>query len=118
MELTLELSQLKRPATSQLPTIWQQNINPMLNLPIAAVLGGISGTVTNTAGTPLTGATITVSGNTMKTTARGPLAYFNKPSAPGTYIVTATAPGYNAVSATVTVPTNGAGARKDFVLSR
>lgn len=117
MEITLELNQQKRPAASKLPTLWEENRNAMLNLPIAAALGGISGTVVSSTGAPLTGAVITVSGNAMSTAARGPKAYFNKPSAPGTYTITASAPGYKSVSATVVVPSTGAGGRRDFVLT-
>lgn len=117
MEITLELSQRKRPSTSQLPALWRDNRDAMINLATAAALGGISGTVTSANGAPLTGATISVSGNTMATSARGPLAYYNKPSAPGTYAVTASAPGYTSVTATVTVPANGQGVTRNFVLS-
>jgi carboxypeptidase D len=117
MEITLELNQQKRPPTSELPKVWNENLSAMLNLPIAAVLGGISGTVTSSTGQPLRGAEVTVAGNAMKAVARGPAAYFNKPSAPGSYTVTASAPGYAPQTATVVVPQGGAGAIKNFVLS-
>lgn len=115
-EVTIEISSRKRPATSSLPGIWQANLNAIVQFPIAAALGGISGTVTNSAGTPLTGAVVTVAGNTLRTTARGPLAYYNKPSAPGTYSLSVSAPGYQTATASVLVPSDGSGVKKDFVL--
>lgn len=118
MEITLELNQQKRPPITQLPKIWNENFDALLNLPVAAVLGGIQGTVTTSAGEPLKGAQITVAGNTMPAVARGPAAYYNKPSAPGTYTLTASAPGYASQTVTVTVPSSGAGVVKNFVLSR
>lgn len=119
MEITLELNQQKRPAASRLPTIWAENFQALLNFPIASVLGGISGTVVAADnGQPLTGATISVSGNTMLVAARGPTAYFNKPSAPGSYRLTASAPGYTPQTVSVTVPANGNGAVANFVLQR
>jgi hypothetical protein len=119
MEITLELNQQKRPATSRLPTIWQENFKALLELPVASVLGGISGTVVAAdSGRALTGATVAVAGNTMVVTARGPAAYFNKPSAPGSYRVTASAPGYASQTVTVEVPASGTGGVANFVLHR
>jgi hypothetical protein len=118
MAITLELNQAKRPPASQLAKIWGENLNAMLNLPISAVLGGIQGTVTTSGGQPLRGALITVAGNTFSTGARGPAAYYNKPSAPGTYTVTASAPGYVSQTVTLTVPNSGGGVTRNFVLTR
>lgn len=118
MAITLELNQAKRPPASQLSKIWGENLNAMLNLPIAAVLGGIQGTVTSSSGQPLRGALISVAGNSFSAAARGPTAYYNKPSAPGTYTVTASAPGYVSQTVTLAVPNSGAGVTRNFVLTR
>lgn len=116
MDITLELSQDKFPDPSTLATQWADNLNPLLALPITAVLGGISGQVTDSNGTPIKGAVITVDGIAMKSAARGPLAYYNRPLAPGSWTVTVQAPGYKPASATLTVPANGQGLRQDFKL--
>lgn len=118
MEITLELSQDKFPPASELPQQWADNMNPLLALPVAAVLGGISGQVTDAAGVPLKGASITVDGVLMRSAARGPLAYFNKPLAPGSWTVRAQAPGYIGATVAVTVPADGRGVRHDFKLVR
>lgn len=118
MDLTLELSEDKFPAASTLQSQWTDNLNSLLALPLVSVLGGVSGTVTDTSGKPLRGATVTVDGVLMKSAARGPLAYYNKPLAPGTYTIRATAPGYSSAEASVTVDVNGQGVKQDFQLVR
>jgi carboxypeptidase D len=118
MDLTLELSQDKYPAASTLSTQWSDNLNPLLALPITSVLGGVSGQVLNGAGNPIKGATVTIDGSLMKGAARGPLAYYNRPLAPGSYTVRVQAPGYRGASATVTVPANGQGVKQDFKLEQ
>jgi hypothetical protein len=118
MEITLELSQDKFPPASTLPQQWTDNLNSLLALPVAAVLGGVSGQVTDAAGVPIKGATVTVDGILMKSRARGPLAYFNKPLAPGSWTVRVQAPGYLAAAVAVTVPADGKGVRHDLKLVR
>lgn len=118
MAITLELSQDKYPAASTLAQQWADNVNSLLNLPIASVLGGVSGTVTDTDGTPIKGAVVTVDGVLMKGSARGPFAYYNKPLAPGSYTVRVSAPGHRSATATVTVPASGQGVKQDFRLAR
>jgi hypothetical protein len=116
MEITLELSQDKFPDPSTLASQWADNLNPLLALPISAVLGGVSGQVTDTAGNPIKGATVNVDGITMKGAARGPLAYYNRPLAPGSWTIRVSAPGYLPASAAVAVPANGQGVKQDFKL--
>jgi len=118
MDVTLELSDEKFPAVSTLSSQWSDNLNSLLSLPLVSVLGGVSGTVTDTAGKPLKSATVTVDGILMKSAARGPLAYYNKPLAPGTYTIRATAPGYKSAEGLVTVGVNGQGVKQDFQLVR
>lgn len=116
MDITLELSNDKFPAASTLASQWADNLNPLLALPITSVLGGVSGQVLDSAGNPIKGASVTIDGVAMKVAARGPLAYFNRPLAPGSYTVRIQAPGYRAASATVVVPSNGQGVKQDFRL--
>lgn len=117
MDITLELSQDKFPEPSTLAAQWADNLNPLLALPITAVLGGVSGQVTDSAtGNPVKGATVTVDGVSMKSAARGPLAYYNRPLAPGSWTITVSAPGYKPASATLTVPASGQGVKQDFKL--
>lgn len=118
MDFTLELSQDKFPAAETLPEQWADNLNSLLALPITAVLGGLSGQVTDALGTPIKGAVVSVDGILMKGKARGPLAYYNKPLAPGSYTVRVQAPGYRSATATVVVPSSGQGVVQNFQLVR
>ena len=118
MDITLELSHDKYPPASTLPSHWSDNRDSLLALPITAVLGGVSGQVTDTTGAPIRGATITIDGISMKSSARGPLAYYNRPLAPGSYTIRVQAPGYRPTSATVAVPRNGQGVVQNFTLAQ
>ncbi len=116
MDITLELSQDKFPPANTLASQWADNLNPLLALPSAAVLGGVSGQVTDSEGTPIKGAIVTVDGIAKKGAARGPLAYYNRPLAPGSWTIRVSAPGYLPASAAVTVPADGKGVKQDFKL--
>lgn len=51
-------------------------------------------------------------------TLTGKLGYYYRPLAPGKYTIEVTQKGYKPVKATVTIPTNGKGAVRDFVLKK
>lgn len=116
MDVTLELSDEKFPAASTLASQWADNLDPLLALPVTAVLVGVSGQVLDSEGNPLKGASVTVDGITRVTAARGPLAYYNWPLAPGSYTLRAAAPGFRGSAVTVTVPASGQGVQHDFRL--
>jgi carboxypeptidase D len=118
MDITLELSQAKYPPTSYLRTMWADNVNALLALPITAVLGGVSGRVTDGSGAPVAGAVVSVAGISKSTRSRGATGYFNKPLAPGSYSVSVSAPGFRSKTQAVVVPANTTGAVANFVLAR
>jgi carboxypeptidase D len=119
LEITLELSQAKYPATSYLKTMWADNLNALLTLPTLAVLGGVSGRVVAAdTGAPLAGAVVSIDGIAKSTKTRGATGAFTKPLAPGSYTVHVTAPGFRTATTTVVVPTDGSGAAADFTLVR
>jgi hypothetical protein len=84
-----------------------------LNAPVAP--GTLQGTVTDSAtSAPINGATVTAGANTTTTTASG--FYVFGEIAPGTYSVTASAPGYNNSAATSAVVTSGGTTTQNFAL--
>eukprot|EP00775_Hariotina_reticulata_P009515 gene9515-9680_t len=118
MEITLEVNSEKDSNPSKLPRLWQQNVNALLNLPIVAVLQGASGRVLSASdGSPLA-ATVKVEGlQYLKTPTNAQTGYWNRPLAPGTYNLTASATGYQPLSVSLKVPASGAGAKHTFRLS-
>lgn len=117
MEITLELSNTKYPPANRLPQLWNDNKAALLALPLAAALGGVTGTVKSAAAdkSPLP-ATIAVEGIAWRTAAHLPFGFYARPLAPGQYTLTASYDGYVAVSKVVTVPENGSGVKLDFRL--
>ncbi|CAG9465131.1 unnamed protein product [Pedinophyceae sp. YPF-701] len=114
-DLTLELSNAKHPPESTLHKVWKENADALLALPLEAGFGGLRGAVVEAgdegatgpwrflrrlmrdahsgAGTPLR-ATIEVEGIDFAVTSGETFGQFYRPLAPGTYSVTASAPGY------------------------
>lgn len=118
LAITLELSQSKWRPEGELPSLWQENREALLALPLAAGLGGISGTVVSAGdGSPLP-ATVMLDGIAWNTSARMPAGYFNRPAAPGSYTLRIVHPGYQPASAAVTVPEDGSGVVANFQLAR
>ncbi|KAF6253377.1 hypothetical protein COO60DRAFT_1286678 [Scenedesmus sp. NREL 46B-D3] len=116
MAITLELSEAKWRPEGHLQALWEENREALVALPLAASLGGISGTVVSAAdGSPLP-ATVMLDGIAWNTSARLPTGYFNRPAAPGVYTVRVVHPGYQPASAAVTVPEDGSGVVSDFTL--
>jgi carboxypeptidase D len=103
-ELTLELSQGKWPNASLLRGIWENNQWAIANFTLAATYGSAWGTVKgvsevnrNRAARPIGGARVRVEG-IAKHLKSGPLGDFYRPLAPGKYVVTAEADGYEVSS--------------------
>lgn len=113
MDITCEVSNVKWPAATQLPTYWAQNQESMLSY-MEFVHRGIHGMVSSPTGTPLN-ASITVAGNA-KVMHTSPLGDYHRLLLPGTYSVTASATGYIPQTVTITVPASGS-TTYDFVLA-
>ncbi|XP_050440945.1 carboxypeptidase D isoform X3 [Adelges cooleyi] len=115
-EITIELSCCKYPPSSVLATEWENNRESMLSY-LENVHMGIKGLVQDENNNPIPGATITVSGinHSVKTTERGE---YWRLLLPGTYTVTASAPGYGpSIRYNVTVKNeNASNSSVNFVL--
>lgn len=127
MELTLELSPSKWPDEHQLPMLWENNRDALLAFPLAAAYGGVWGTVREEGRLRgkkgqelprLGGANITVVGNNVSVVSREGLGDYYRPLAPGRYTVRVTKEGYKPFTVNLTVPTDGSGAQRHFVLAR
>jgi len=104
MEITIELSDVKYPPASQLPTFWDQNKDALVAY-MEKVHVGVKGKVTATNGQPLD-ATITViqKNHPVKT---NPLnGDYYRLLLPGTYTLQASSPGYISSQQTVVIPAN------------
>ncbi|HNZ06972.1 MAG TPA: M14 family zinc carboxypeptidase [Candidatus Cloacimonadota bacterium] len=106
IDLTAEIGNNKWPPASQLPTFWGYNQESMLAL-IEFAQKGARGTVTSVAGLPLLDATITVAGNAKVTGTNPGLADWYRLLLPGSYSITAAAPGYIPQTVQLSVPTTG-----------
>lgn len=114
MDITIELGDTKWPPSSQLATYWSQNQESMLSY-LEFVQKGVYGTVTNSQGTPLA-ATIHLNSTGIDVNTDPQVGDYHRILLPGTYTITASAVGYNTVSATVTVPVSGS-VMHNFILT-
>ncbi|GMH33717.1 hypothetical protein BSKO_01551 [Bryopsis sp. KO-2023] len=116
LDITLELSENKSPPAHTLYELWLDNKNSLLDMPIAAVFGGLSGFVKDVSGYPLN-ATISVENIAFTTTSRPTLGDYYRVLAPGVYTVSVHAEGYLRSTAEITVPEPfDEGVVHDFVL--
>lgn len=114
-EVTIELSDIKKPPESQLPVLWNNNRESMLNY-LEAVHIGIRGRVTDSVtGRPLR-AVIRVEGINHPVYSDSELGNYHRMLLPGTYTIVATAPGYKRVTIPNVVVTNAAATRVDIQL--
>lgn len=110
-ELTIECSNTKLPAGSQMPTFWNYNKNSIFAF-VNQCLNGIHGTVVDAASkAPIGDATITIVGHddqysTVST--QLPAGDFHRPIKAGTYNVRITKNGYEPYETQVTVADNAA----------
>ncbi len=103
-EITMEVSDIKNPASSELPSFWDYNKEAMLSY-IEWLYTGIQGTVTNTQGEPLD-ATITITSHDKDNShvVTNPLnGYYIRMIEPGTYDVTYSSEGYISQNHEITV---------------
>lgn len=116
-ELTLELSDEKGIAPSQLSNHWIENREAMVIYPIAATLGILSGVVIkDVSGEPLK-ARIVVEGIRFDIFSETTFGNYYRILAPGNYKVTAEADGYESKVANVNVPREwDKGVVQDFYL--
>jgi PKD repeat protein len=104
-EFTLEISNTKKPAASQLPNFWNYNYRSFLNYTQQA-LYGIHGVVTDACSGEPVDAQIIIDNNTnndsyVKTDPR--VGYYARPIKGGTYSVTYSANGYTPQTLSITV---------------
>lgn len=116
MEITLELSSNKYPNQSSLPTLFEDNLQAMLELPLAAAWAGASGFVKDIKGAPLV-ANISVVDISTHVTSSAAFGDFYRPLAPGQYMLVAEAYGYITGRHAVDVPEDGSGIHHNFTLS-
>ncbi len=115
MDITMEISANKWPPAYQLPAFWEENKEAMLAY-MEFARRGIHGRVTSAAGTPLD-ATISVQGNAKVTHTDPARGDYHRLLLPGTFTVTASAPGYQSHTELITIPAGGE-AGHDFVLAQ
>jgi len=102
MELTLEISEPKTPSASELPRIYQQNKQSILEFIRATALDVLHGRVTDSNGAGIEGATVSIKGIDHPFATRDG-GYFVRPLAPGKYTAVVEKRGYKTVEKVVTV---------------
>lgn len=117
MDVTMELSNVKYPAASQLAGYWDDNRESLLAY-IEKIHTGVTGVVTSgRTGLPIEDAAITVTGRTgFSVYTEGQFGEYHRILLPGTYTLTASKSGYTSKSASVTIR-SGSKAVLDFVLN-
>ncbi|CAN8208091.1 unnamed protein product [Coccothraustes coccothraustes] len=114
-EVTVEVGCEKFPLEEELFTIWHENKGALLNY-MEMVHRGIKGIVSDKFGNPIKNARISVRGIQHDVTTAADGDYWRL-LPPGTFIISAQAPGYSRVMKRVTIPTRMKQAgRVDFVL--
>jgi hypothetical protein len=115
MDITMEIGNNKWPSASQLPTFWNQNRESMLSY-MEFVHRGLHGTVHSEEGAPLV-AEISILDNYKLVHTDSNAGDYHRMLLPGSYEVTASAPGYLPRTETLTIPASGS-LEHDFVLSQ
>lgn len=101
MEITIELSMVKWPAASELPSFWDQNREAMIAY-LQQVHKGVKGLVTDVNGSPLSNVSIYVDSRAIPVFSDEHGEFYRLLVAKD-YTITAVLPGYHNVSQTVTV---------------
>lgn len=118
-EITLELSEEKNPPPSTLPQLWNDNLQALLNYATESVFGGISGYVVSAETKEPIVATISIDGIDKTISSRASFGQFNRPLAPGNYVVRVAAEGFQSAATKVTVPNElGKGVELNVRLSK
>jgi carboxypeptidase D len=113
MHVTIELSETKKPSTSQLATLWNNNRESMLAYMEAAHLG-VRGVVTD--GRNPVHARVSVAGNTQPVFTDPDAGDYHRMLLPGTYSLLVSAPGYLSKTVSNVVVQDGGTTRRDVVL--
>jgi len=119
MEVTLELNDNKWPAPPRLSEMWVENQAALLQWPLAT-LAGVHGVVKGEGpeGKPLPlAATVLVDGIAHNTSTGPQYGDYYRILAPGDYTLRVLAHGYKEATAKVSVPADGSGVTKDFLLA-
>jgi carboxypeptidase D len=119
MELTVEVGD-KTPPANQLKSMFNDNLQSMLNFITKSAFGGVSGKVMAKVGTRMVPvqASIVVKGNSKVYTSGTKFGDYYRPLAPGKYTITAKRAGYKPVTVSVVVPSTGKGVIQNFVLTK
>lgn len=118
MELTIEISERKTPPASELPKIYEQNKQSILEYIKATVTNAVQGRVTTTGSkgqVGVKGATVSIKGIDSSVTTRDG-GYFTRPLAPGKYTAVVEKKGYKPVEKDVVVGASGTPDVIDIVL--
>ncbi|GBF96907.1 carboxypeptidase D [Raphidocelis subcapitata] len=130
MAITLEVSDNKWRPAQDLPTLWEENREALVELPLAAMFGGVRGNVTAAGSGAPVGATLLVkiSATPAAAAAAGASAlpvpfyseprfgFFSRPLAPGRHTLVVRALGYEEAEVVVDVPSDGSGVVKGIEL--
>lgn len=103
-EITLEIGCIKYPAASELPEYWLDNRQALLTF-IEMARRGVHGVVTSSIGSPIPRAIISVEGIDHNVYSSSAGDYWRM-LVPGTYNVTASAPGFESSTQTITISSN------------
>lgn len=117
MELTLEISERKSPAASELPTIYEQNMQSILEFIRLTALDSLEGRVVSSTGAGIQGASVSIKGIDSSVTTRDG-GYFTRPLAPGKYTMVVEKNGYKVTSQDVTIRGGSAPPRVEVVLQK
>jgi hypothetical protein len=121
MAITLELSDDKWRKEADLPEIWGENKDALVDYALTASLGGARGSVTGAGGRPVA-ATLHVKGaagggKPVPFYSDPATGFYARPLAPGRHLLVVAAEGHEPAEAEVVVPEGGAGVVKDFKLA-
>ena len=104
-QITFEIYEIKSPPASELPGLWDDNKEAMLNF-LESVHRGVYGLVTSNAGRPLK-ASISVQDCNKIVYSDSDVGDYYRLLLPGTYNITAYAEGYEPQTVQITVPLSG-----------
>ncbi len=116
MHITLEISNTKWPASSQLATFWSHNHDSMIHY-LEQVHTGVRGLVTDAATGAPVAATLTIVGRDMPFYTDPDVGDYHRPLRPNTYAVHVEAEGYLPVTVSNVVVTSGAAVRVDIQMT-
>ena len=107
LHLTVELNNLKTPAWSSLPGLWDDNYDAFCAAIEVTLNHGVCGIVTDSVSGDPIGATVYIESLDMETYSDSANGYYHRILLPGSYDLTFSAEGYEDKTVAVTVPDSG-----------